>query len=84
MKHEDFSIGREFYTATGKWRCTDIGTRTVTAIHIGCVELAHGSGTDSERIPEDLSGFNGPPYAVAEHVFDEFDMAGCSLDVVSN
>jgi hypothetical protein len=32
MKKEDFSIGKEFYTATGKWRCTDIGTRVIVAI----------------------------------------------------
>jgi hypothetical protein len=29
---------------------------------------------------DDDSWYNGPPYAVAEVVFDEYDMAGCSLD----
>jgi hypothetical protein len=24
--------------------------------------------------------FNGPPYAVAESVFDEYDLEGCSLE----
>ncbi len=23
--------------------------------------------------------FNGPPYAVAEHLFDEYDLEGCTL-----
>jgi len=32
MKHSDFYIGMEFFTAAGKWRCTDIGSRVVVAI----------------------------------------------------
>lgn len=34
MKKEDFQIDGEFYTQTGKWRCTDIGTRVIVAIKI--------------------------------------------------
>ena len=59
IKHADFYIGMEFLTETGTWRCTDIGTRTIVAIKI------------SDH--EDPSWFNGPPYAVQEHVFDEND-----------
>lgn len=66
MKHSDFEVGVEFFTATGKWRCTDLGRRTVIAIR-----LDH---------PEDASWYNGPPYAVAETVFDEDDLGGCQLD----
>jgi hypothetical protein len=66
MKHSDFEIGLEFYTASGKWRCTDLGSRTVIAI-----KLDH---------PDDISWSNGPPYAVAESVFDEYDLEGCALD----
>lgn len=65
MRKEDFKIGVEFFTATGKWRCTDVGTRVVVAIKLD---------------KEDKSWYNGPPYAVAESVFDEYDMEGCSLD----
>ena len=65
MKHSDFKIGLEFYTATGKWRCTDIGTRTVIVIAL-------------DR--DDPSWYNGPPYAVEEVVFDENDFAGCSIE----
>lgn len=61
MKHSDFEIGLEFGTATGLWRCTDIGTRTIIAINV----------------TDDSSWMNGPPYAVAERVFDEYDMDGC-------
>ena len=32
------------------------------------------------RSPEDVSWYNGPPYAVAETVFDEYDLGGCQLD----
>ena len=67
MKHSDFEVGVEFFTATGKWRCTDLGSRTVIAIR-----LDH---------PEDVSWYNGPPYAVAETVFDEYDLGGCQLDL---
>lgn len=65
MKKDDFHIGLEFYTGSGKWRCTDIGTRVIVAIRLD---------------KTDESWYNGPPYAVAEMVFDEYDMAGCSLD----
>ena len=65
MTREDFHIGLEFYTASGKWRCTDVGTRVITAIKLD---------------KDDVSWYNGPPYAVVESVFDEYDQAGCSLD----
>ncbi len=64
MTKDDFQIGLEFYTATGKWRCTDIGTRSIAAIKLD---------------KTDESWYNGPPYAVAESVFDEYDQDGCSL-----
>jgi hypothetical protein len=65
MKKEDFKIGQEFYTASGQWRCTDIGTRVIVAIHLN---------------QEDPRNYNGPPYSIPEHVFEEYDMEGCSLD----
>ncbi len=63
MAHQDFQIGIEFTTASGRWRCTDIGTRTIIAIKISDYE--------------DTSWLNGPPYAVVEHAFDEYDLPGC-------
>lgn len=65
MEHTDFSIGLEFYTAAGRWRCTDIGRRVIVVIRLDA---------------PDASWYNGPPYAVAECVLDENDMQGCSLD----
>lgn len=63
MKHHEFTIGTRFRTAAGIWKCTDIGTRTIIAI-----ALSNHS---------DLSWFAGPPYAVAEIVFDEDDLEAC-------
>lgn len=83
MQHEDFSKGLEFHTAAGKWRCTDIGTRVIVAIRIGQVTACkhdHQNQTNTEIVTDDESWFDGPQYAVTEHVFDEFDLGGCSLD----
>ena len=63
MKHSDFWIGREFLCGVGRWRRTDVGTRVITAIRL---DMDH-----------DPSLYNGPPYIVAESVFDEYDMEGC-------
>jgi hypothetical protein len=64
MKHSDFKIGLEFLTATGRWRCTDVGQRTITAIKL---DLDH-----------DPSRYNRPPYAVGEDIFDEDAIEDCS------
>jgi hypothetical protein len=63
MKHGDFLIGGEFLTPTGRWRCTDVGTRVITAIKL---DMDH-----------DRSWYSGPPYIVAETIFDEYDMESC-------
>ena len=63
MEFSDFKIGTEFMTETGRWRCTDVGTRTIAAIKL---DLDH-----------DPAWHNGPPYAVVESVFDEDSILGC-------
>ena len=63
LEKSDFYIGFEFWTATGRWRCTDVGTRTIAAIKLD---------------EPDPSLYNGPPYKIVEHVFDEYDFDGCS------
>ena len=68
MNHADFVLGGPFWCAGRAWRCTDIGTRVITAIR-----LDHD---------DDPSWYNGPPYAVSESVFDENDFAGCALEPV--
>jgi nitrogen-specific signal transduction histidine kinase len=47
--------------AAGRWRVTDIGTRTVIAIKLD----------QTER------NYNGPPYSIVERVFDEYAFGGC-------
>ncbi len=65
MQHSEFKIGDHFWTSGGKKWCTDIGTRTIIAIDIGDREVANPSW------------LHGPPYAVAEIVFDEYDFEDC-------
>lgn len=83
MQHADFQLGTEFFTATGKWRCTDIGTRVIVAISLEPRTMTRvRRGESGERIAEsflsdDPRDLAGPPYMVAEHVFDEYDPEGC-------
>jgi hypothetical protein len=63
MRLQEFMVGKTFWTVTGEWRCTDVGSRVVVAI-----KLDH---------PEDPSWYDGPPYGVAETVFNEHDLGGC-------
>lgn len=62
MRKNDFRIGEEFYCGGRLWRCTDIGTRVIIAI---CLN------------DQDQTWLNGPPYAIEELVFSEYDMPGC-------
>jgi hypothetical protein len=83
MKHSDFKIGIEFTTALGAriWRVTDIGTRTIIAIRVDDFVIGgtarHQVLTETDFIAK--GWFNGPPYAVSEHVFDEYDIEGCEV-----
>ena len=54
-------IGTRFMNGDQEWQCTDVGCRTITAMRI-------------DEHPEDSSYYNGPPYGVAEYVFDEYDL----------
>ncbi len=82
MNHADFTIGETFHCGGRQWRCTDIGRRTIIAIRVNSVAVA---GTEPERhlnfAEAELAGcFNGPPYAVAEIVFDEDDIEECTVN----
>jgi hypothetical protein len=82
VRLSEFRIGRVFWTGGGKWRCTDVGTRTVAAIRIDYVDVEEVDGrtgaVTQRRVTNDPSWFRGPPYAVAEALFDEDGIAGCS------
>jgi len=66
MEHSEFAIGCTFWCGEKAWGCTDIGTRVITAIRL-----------DRDADP---SWYNGPPYTVAEVVFDEYDTEACTLE----
>jgi hypothetical protein len=82
MKHGEFRIGGRFWCGGQSWRCTDIGTRTIVAICLDHVDVAGSSAgllRTLNRAEAEADGwFKGPPYAVAECVFDEEDMVHCS------
>jgi len=81
MRHAEFKIGATFWCDGRLWRCTDIGTRIIVAIRIVRVEVGGSPAlrrTLSRAEAEAEGWFNGPPYAVAESVFDENDIKGCS------
>ena len=87
MKWGDFSIGIEFTCGGKRWRCTDVGSRVIVAICLEPVEkctlivdLESSHNMQSEiTLAVDTSWSNGPPYAVCETVFDEYDIEGCEL-----
>ena len=60
MEYSEFYTGKEFYSASGKWRCTDVGKRVIVAI----------------KLDGDPRNWVGPPYSVVETVFDEYDFGG--------
>ena len=69
MNHREFKIGLEFQCGIAKWRCTDIGTRTIVAIRI--------TPFPEDEILRDDTWLDGPPYLVEELVFDELDIVPC-------
>ena len=82
MERSDFVIGETFWTQTGAFRCTDIGTRVVVAVKLGPREVSRTERVDGElritkRVDDDPSWLDGPPYAVDEVVFDENALMGC-------
>jgi hypothetical protein len=79
MLHDEFRVGETFRCGGKCWRCTDIGERTIAAICLDGVQVTDGrkDRTLSQAEAEAEGWFNGPPYAVAEEVFDEDDMPGC-------
>lgn len=80
MELFEFKIGNSFRCSGKQYRCTDIGTRTVVAVRTDRVETVRESlfkETLTNEQAEKGGWFNGPPYAVAEQVFDECDLVVC-------
>ena len=86
MRHDEFRIALEFWCGGRRWRCTDVGSRVVVAICLEpheVVTVTRGGAAMQRRttpvMTDDASWFEGPPYALAEEVFDEHAMEGCTL-----
>jgi hypothetical protein len=85
MRRSEFTIGQEFWCGGKRWRCADVGTRVITAICLEPHEVIrlgpgeNGGNREERYVTDDPSWHNGPPYAIEECVFDEYDMLGCSL-----
>lgn len=87
MQHDEFRIGLGFYCGGKQWRCTDVGSRVIVAIALGPREMARvvvdpldrTKRTENRYRSDDPQDLNGPPYGVAEVVFDEYDFEGCHL-----
>ncbi len=79
MRLAEFEIGKPFRCGSRLWRCTDIGSRVVVAIRLDTVETGGSEGSQALGLQEaEAAGwFRGPPYAVAETVFDEDDQESC-------
>ena len=87
MTPKDFHIGIEFWCSGKHWRCTDVGSRVVIAISLEEHEVVSSErdpNNPTKRIERrfmssDPTLFNGPPYGIVEHVFDEDSLEICSL-----
>ena len=84
MDHSEFEIGLEFRCSDRTFRCTDVGSRVIVAIRVDEVELTtkheDGAITHSTLSHDEAAAkgwFDGPPFAVAELVFDEHDLEAC-------
>ncbi len=85
MNLSEFYIGLEFVCSGRRWRCTDVGSRVVVAIRVDEVTIGSVDPATGERGQRTVAGeeaersgwFRGPPYSVAEAVFDEDDLEGC-------
>lgn len=76
MKHSDFKIGLDFRFQDQTWRCTDIGTRTISAICLTEVWITRVHANTGAKEKVRLTKFDkklleGPPYGVPEQVFNE-------------
>lgn len=88
MKHDAFSIGLEFWCGGHRWHCTDVGTRVIVAIAVEPKEMVQvetdptdiSKRTETRFISDDPRDLNGPPYGVAESVFDEYDIEACTVN----
>jgi hypothetical protein len=51
MEHSKFVIGLEFWCGEKRWRCTDVGTRVITAICLEPREMVRSEPDPKEHVP---------------------------------
>jgi hypothetical protein len=89
MIHNQFHIGLSFWCGGKRWRCTDVGSRTIVAISLEPHEIVSSQidrsnplkRVETRSMTDDVSWLDGPPYGIVEHVFDEDSIIGCALTV---
>jgi len=59
MKHSEFKINQFFYSVTGRWLCTDIGTRIIAAIKLDKDVIYSGPPYDIQEVVFDEYDFEG-------------------------
>lgn len=81
MQHEEFKQGQKFWSDDKLWQVTDIGSRVIIAIQLsGPYKIGGSDPKELDQATARAEGwFNGPPYAVLEHVFDEDGQEACTL-----
>lgn len=79
MNLNEFKIGEFFWTGTGKWKCFDIGTKSIVAtkwqteIRHYTVSTKNGSRSEHRVVnPDDVQW-----YELDNVVFFDFDFDGC-------
>lgn len=72
----DFKIGCVFIideNDSRQYMCTDIGTRVIIGVRCDSFDISNGTEVKNVKYAEDPTWLNGPPYGLAEIVFDEYD-----------
>lgn len=88
MKINEFKIGESFFTGSGEWTCTDIGTRSILAVKVGksitLISFVYDVDTrDSKEGQHTMTWdvIKTNPFLLGENeVFEEFDFGGCRLE----
>ena len=80
MKHGEIAIGCHFRCNGNRSLCTDVGSRVIVAVRADTAEIAVTENGVTRREVREVTqqDLAAPPYNLAEHVFDEDDMQGCS------
>ncbi|MCY3023182.1 MAG: hypothetical protein NTW87_29750 [Planctomycetota bacterium] len=79
MELRGFRAGECFHLGGRKYLCTDVGSRTVSAVCLsGIAVVKNGRPVKlTEEEARRQGWLNGPPYALPELTLDEWDIEAC-------